>query len=228
MYVYPSILEKNKKLVFEKISRVSNLVDEVQIDICDGVFVPTKTAFYTGNKQDFIELREMLDRNKIEDFELDLMVDLSTKARRDKWISIIKTFRPRCTVFHLGSTIEWNEIIMGLLEKNKLVTTPGLAIHTHHTIQDVSTMLEKHPFAYVQVMGIDNVGFSGQRFSKKSLSLIKAIHKKHPEIHILVDGAVSLENAKLLREAGVDAVCPNSALFSSENIKETIKNISKA
>lgn len=228
MYVYPSILEKNKKLVFEKMSRVKGLVDEVQIDICDGVFVPSKTAFYTGNKQDFVELREMLDRNEIEDFELDLMIDLSTKAKRTKWVSIIKEFRPRCTVFHLGSTTEWSEIVIGLMEGKKLATTMGLSVHSHHTIKEISKMLDTHPFSYIQVMGIDKVGFSGQKLSKKSLALIKALHKKHPEMHILVDGGVSLETAKILREAGAHAVCPNSALFKSDNIKETIKKIANA
>jgi len=49
--VVPAILEQNLSDIVSKLKQVSGLVDLVQIDICDGDFVPSVTYGHKGDKR---------------------------------------------------------------------------------------------------------------------------------------------------------------------------------
>jgi ribulose-phosphate 3-epimerase len=77
------------------------------------------------------------------------------------------------------------------------------------------------PFAdkiqFIQLMGIDNVGFQHQAFDAKVIERVKAVREALPNLPISVDGGVSLDNATDLIDVGADRLVIGSAIFAAEN-----------
>ena len=80
----------------------------------------------------------------------------------------------------------------------------------------------------VLVMSV-NPGFGGQKFIKnmlkKSIKLKKEIHNKNLKVKIEMDGGINFENAKLVRDAGVDIIVSGTTIFKKNNgnYKKNIK-----
>ncbi|KKP76359.1 MAG: hypothetical protein UR72_C0002G0005 [Parcubacteria group bacterium GW2011_GWC1_35_21] len=78
--IIPAILPKNYEDLKNKIALVRGIVPVVQIDICDGIFVPSKTwPFSTGGAEDYNFHRILNEEEGMPfwediDFEFDLMV----------------------------------------------------------------------------------------------------------------------------------------------------------
>ena len=78
--IIPAILPKDYEDLKNKIALVRGVAPLVQIDICDGVFVPSKTwPFSTGGADDFNFHRILNEEEGMPfwediDFELDLLV----------------------------------------------------------------------------------------------------------------------------------------------------------
>jgi ribulose-phosphate 3-epimerase len=87
----------------------------------------------------------------------------------------------------------------------------------------IGTYREKIQF--IQLMGIDNVGFQHQAFDEKVLGKIKEVRIKFPGLPISIDGGVSLETAPELIAAGADRLVVGSAIFNAENPIEAIHNL---
>jgi len=74
-----------------------------------------------------------------------------------------------------------------------------------------------------------NPGFGGQKFIPtvidKAKELKNLIKKTNSNALIEVDGGVSEQNIKSLKDAGVDIVVAGSYLFKHQNISEAIKSL---
>ncbi len=212
-----AILEKSFDQLEKRLREARGIVDFMQIDICDGKFVPSKTVGSAGCAESFKRIAK-LTKNDI--LELDMMVDLDTTitGRFEKWMHAITLAKPSRTILHYGSTKRWNEVFKYLKGKGIKL---GLGVHLHHKNSDILKMLDKYPFSYVQVMGIEKVGFGGQKFSNKTYAKVRAIRKAKPKMDIAIDGAVKVENAKKLVKAGATRLSSGSGLFKyKDGIKE--------
>jgi pentose-5-phosphate-3-epimerase len=76
----PAILEKDFKKVEKKINLANGITKFVQVDICDGKFVPSKTIISNGNKKSFLKLKKISDK-KVK-LEIDMMVDLDLNFKK--------------------------------------------------------------------------------------------------------------------------------------------------
>ena len=56
---------------------------------------------------------------------------------------------------------------------------------------------------------------------------IKKIKSMYPNLRVQVDGGVTLENASLLKHAGVDRLVVGNALFESGDIMHTLNQFKK-
>ncbi len=76
-----------------------------------------------------------------------------------------------------------------------------------------------------------NPGFGGQKFIANTYNKVRQLRDliahKNPDCLIEVDGGVNVDNAPLLFEAGADVLVTGSAVFSSADPAETIKNLKK-
>ena len=76
-------------------------------------------------------------------------------------------------------------------------------------------------------MGIEKVGFGGQKISPKVFKKAKYFSEKFPNLPIQVDGGVKLENSKKLFENGVSKFVSGSGIFSEKNLGEIILSFKK-
>jgi ribulose-phosphate 3-epimerase len=71
-----------------------------------------------------------------------------------------------------------------------------------------------------------NPGFGGQQFIENSYRKIEELaemrERLNPELLIEVDGGVTLENARLLVNAGADVLVAGNSVFSDGNAMENI------
>lgn len=225
MEVIPAILVKDYEEMKNKIALVRGVVPLVQIDICDGVFVPSRTwPFNTGGANDFY-LQKILNEEigmpfwEEVDFELDLLVSDAVEN-----FDIYTKLGPKKIIFHLEAMKDREEF------KNFL---EGLDTYVRDSIEiGISTnpdtkVEEIFPFVnivdFVQLMGIDTIGFQNQEFDPKVLENIKTLKEKYPDLKISVDGGVNKNTAPMLADAGADSIVSGSAIFNSSDIIGTIQ-----
>jgi len=219
MKVVPAILEKNFDEIEKKISLVKDYADVVQIDICDGRFVKNTTWPFQsedGRLKKILAEEEGLPFWEDIDYEFDLMVN-NPESEIDNWVRA----GARRVVLHIESAP--SDKISEVIHEWKNAVDLSLAIGPATSLDNLYTYI--HEINFIQLMGIERIGFQGQKFDKRVLENIKKIKRDFPNIEITVDGGVNLEIAADLKEAGADRVAVGSALFGSENVREFINLI---
>jgi len=235
--VIPAILPENIEEIREKMSLVNGLVNIVQVDVCDGKFVPNTTWPYKnddeGSFEKIVGEEEGFPFWDSLDFEADLMVENPEEVVKE-WINA----GAKKLVFHIESSGD----IHGLLEKlrdeygytgdNPLSIDIGLALDVKTPNEAVYEFLSpqtdgKYLVDFVQFMGIDRVGFQGQEFDIEVLEKIKELRSNFPEIIISVDGGINLENAHEIIEAGANRLISGSAIFESGDVPGAIEEFSQ-
>jgi len=70
-------------------------------------------------------------------------------------------------------------------------------------------------------------GFGGQTFIENSLDKIRELYKikieNNYKYDIEVDGGVTLENVKIIKEAGANVIVAGSSIFKASDVRETIE-----
>ena len=106
----------------------------------------------------------------------------------------------------------------------------GLALNMDtpvETIHDSRFKILEDDIQFIQLMGIDHIGFQGQSFDEKVIGRIKQVRLKYPTIPISIDGGVSLENASELIAAGADRLVVGSAIFGADNPTEALEQFKR-
>ncbi len=220
--IIPAILAKTYDDLKDKIALVRGIAPIVQIDICDGNFINNKTWPYSDDShlQAILEEQEGMPFWEDIDFELDLMVSDAVEN-----FPFYMKLGPKRVVFHLEAqeNLEsFKDFLEGVDPYIHDAVDFGLSINPQTNIERIFPFVNYVDF--IQCMGIDNVGFQGQEFDAHDLAHIKILKEKFPGIIISVDGAVDFSTAPRLIEAGVDRLVIGSAIFRSNDIKETIKD----
>ncbi len=222
MHIIPAILPEDWKEVEEKVARVAKHAPWVQIDLCDGVFVPSKTWPYAqggwqATPQD-LELPFWQDVN----YEFDLMVSDPVSV-----VEKVMELGGMRAVIHVGSASE-EEILKVLRALEHYDMESVLAIHNDQPLEQLFALLGKdHQVHAVQCMGIANPGFQNEPFDERVLERIKTIKEKYPHMLVTVDGAVGFETVEPLVRAGADKLVVGSDIFESGDAIGTMKELEK-
>jgi ribulose-phosphate 3-epimerase len=225
--IIPAILPKDYEDMKNKIALVRGLVPIVQIDLCDGVYVPSKTwPFGTGGFEDFNFIKILNEEEGMPfwedvDFELDLMVSDAVTN-----FDIYTKLSPKRMIFHLesvGDLEEFKNFIEGMDVYIRDAIQIGVAIKTTTPLEQVFPLVNYVDF--IQCMGIEHIGFHGEPFDERVLGRIKTLKEKYPDLIISVDGAVGFETAKQLIDAGASRLTAGSVILKSENIRDTISEL---
>lgn len=223
--IIPAILPKNYEDLKNKIALVRGIVPVVQIDICDGIFVPSKTwPFSTGGAGDYNFQRILNEEEGMPfwenvDFELDLMV-----ADAVENFDIYTKLGARRIIFHIeavGDLKEFKNFLEGMDIYIREAMEIGLALNIKTPLEWIFPLINYVDF--VQCMGIDKVGFQGQEFDEKVLENIKTLRKKFPDLIISIDGGVNFETAPALINAGISRLIVGSSIFNTDDIIRTIE-----
>jgi ribulose-phosphate 3-epimerase len=202
MYIIPAIIPKNQTELTTKVKPLRGVVTHVQVDVCDGVFVKTKTQFHELPFLDEIE------------YELDLMIDQPEKS-----IETYIEMQPARIIIHLESVKHIPELFLPL-ERVRGIIEIGLAINNDTPEERIEPFLEDVDF--IQVMGIATIGSQGNSFDERCLERISYLHRKYPHLPLSVDGSVNQETVVRLRDAGATRFVAGSAVFGT---KDVVKNI---
>jgi len=236
--ILPAILEKNFSEIEKKILKVWEYVDLVQIDICDGKLTPSKTFASSGCfvsfekllkiKKKIWKLQEKKGLKKSFDIEIDLIVDMENgpKGRGDKFLNSIFSLNPKRIIFHFSGVKDWDKIF-SFFKENKMKTKIALGIWLSDDVKKINKLMEKYNFDYIQIMGIDKVGYGGQKLSKKIFKKIEYFSKKYPEKVIQIDGGVKITNVQKLKKFGASSFVVGSGIYKTKNIKNIIEEFKK-
>jgi ribulose-phosphate 3-epimerase len=222
--IIPAILPEDIDDLRAKVSLVKNSVKTVQIDLCDGKFVPSKTWPYNNKDRSFynkiLAEEEGLPFWQDMEYEFDLMVKNSTKDFQN-----IMKLGPSRLIFHFEAEEELEEFFKNLDPFYANHIPIAVAINTN---TDPNALLPFRDFiSYVQCMGIEKIGYQGEPFDPKVLEQIAGVRKIFPGMPISVDGAVSLKTAHDLIEAGATRLVIGSALFNEPDIRRALEDFKR-
>jgi len=222
--IIPAIMPVDFMDLKEKISLVSGVVPLAQVDVMDGKFVPGKTWPYKDVPDPDFEAILAEDVGFPHWEELDFEVDLMISRSEDVWQDWVKAGAKRI-IFHIESLAE-PERFLDEVRKNSVSSDSifyveiGLAIDIDTPNEILDAVISKVDF--IQCMGIATIGKQGEPFDARVLEKINDLRNKYPDLIISVDGGVSLGTVFSLIEAGANRFVVGSAIFESDNIKETI------
>ena len=209
--IAPSILSADFSKLGEEIKAVEQAgADWIHIDVMDGRFVPNITIGPVVVKS----IRKTTNLP----FDVHLMIVEPEKyidSFIDAGADIITLHFEACT--HIHRAVEY------IKSKGKCA---GVSINP---ATPVSMLTEILPYVDLVLIMSVNPGFGGQRYIPTSTEKIKQLkniinNMELPPL-IEVDGGVTVENAKEIKDAGVDVLVAGSTIFKSENYKETISKL---
>jgi ribulose-phosphate 3-epimerase len=211
--IIPAILPKSLEDLTAHVERVHTVAPWIQIDVVDGTFAHNKTWPYSdpASFERIISGEEGLPFWDTCDFEFDLMVE-HPEHEATKFVSV-GAMRLVVHASSAGALTALQE-----LQSYRMADLPievGVALRTHASAEDLKNF--EGLFDYVQVMGIDKVGFQGEAFDDQALSLVAAVHAMHPSLPVQVDGGVKLENIEAIVRAGATRLVAGSAIFDAED-----------
>ncbi len=212
--IAPSILSADFSKLGEEIKNVVAAgADYIHIDVMDGRFVPNITIGPCVVKS----IRNLTDIP----FDVHLMI-----IEPEKYINAFVEAGADIITVHLEATIHLHRLVEYIKSKGKCA---GVSINP---ATPVESLIEIIPFVDLILIMSVNPGFGGQKFIPTTLEKIKKLKEVISQYEIKplieVDGGVNLENAKLLKDAGVDILVAGSAIFNSENYEATIKGLKYA
>ncbi|MBX2817043.1 MAG: ribulose-phosphate 3-epimerase [Saprospiraceae bacterium] len=102
----------------------------------------------------------------------------------------------------------------------------GVALNPHTSVSSIEHVLED--LDLICLMSV-NPGFGGQKFIYQTIPKIRELKARLVErnlnCHIEIDGGVGLQNAEQILKAGATVLVAGSAVFRSDNPRETIKEL---
>lgn len=119
-----------------------------------------------------------------------------------------------------------NHLHRNMQQIRSLGMKAGVALNPHTPVSSLSDIL--HDIDLVCLMSV-NPGFGGQKFIPYTLEKIKQLRKMIDErglnVHIEIDGGVTLENAPSIIAAGADVLVAGNTVFKSADPKATIAQL---
>lgn len=208
----PSILAADFSKLGEQVLLLKEGGTEyIHIDVMDGMFVPN-ISFGFPVIQSIRGLTNQV-------FDVHLMIQEPIR-----YVQEFKNIGADILTVHAEACTHLHRTISAIQEAGMRA---GIALNPATPVSVLENVLEMADL--VLIMSV-NPGYGGQKFihqSKEKIRALKQIRKEHNySFEIEVDGGVSLENAEILQEAGVDVFVVGTQMFKG-NIVENIKRFNE-
>jgi len=234
MKIIPASLRANLNEIVKDISNLNQVSDLVSIDLCDGIFVSSTT--WLPNEKDLNEKQkdkkifaEIIQNQNLE-LEFDLMViDLP------KYLNLVLELGASRVVIHsndakvISACIDLirkrheehqaNFTEKNIVNFNFINFKLGLCSDQENILQEFASQIN-----YIQIMGIEKLGFQQQPFAENTLQKIQNLRKFYDGI-IQIDGGMNLINIRKCLVAGANNFVVGSAIFDHDNPAENYKKI---
>lgn len=207
--ISPSILSCDFTNIREQFKQLNEAgVDYIHVDVMDGMYVPN-ISFGPAIISQLRELTEI-------PFDVHLMIE-----EPERYIDDFVKAGANIITVHPSTTKHLNRTLNLIKEKG---IKAGIAINPHEDINILNYTIDD--LDLVLLMSV-NPGFGGQKFIdsmyEKIIQTREFINKRKPECILEVDGGIKLENAKKVYNSGANLLVAGSAIFQSNDIKETIE-----
>jgi ribulose-phosphate 3-epimerase len=192
-HIVPAILTENPVILEAMLRRAEEFADWVQIDIMDGVFVPSRSI--TSN--DIFDIKPKMA------WEAHLMVQEPVKYLKG---------------FHLAGArrivVHYEAVKDCVIEDhiNSMGMEAGLAINPETPLEVLSPQVIRR-LDSVLFMAV-HPGFYGAKFIPEVLDKISSFRAIYPDVNIAIDGGVKANNVALVAASGVNEICVGSAVFA--------------
>ena len=209
--IAPSLLSAN----FNNLQADCNMLNESQadwfhLDVMDGRFVP--------NISFGPMIIEFIRKTTTKVCDVHLMIEEPEKLTeqfKNAGADILSVHIEACK--HLHRNIQ---------QIKSLGMKAGVAINPHTPVESLQDILAD--IDLVCMMSV-NPGYGGQKFIPHTYEKIKTLRKMINErglnVHIEIDGGVTLENAQAILAAGADVLVAGNTVFKSADPKATIAKL---
>lgn len=207
----PSILSADFSNLLEDVKKVENAGCEyLHIDVMDGHFVPNITIGPL--------VVESLRKHSNMVFDTHLMIE-----NPDNYIEAFAKAGSDLIVVHQEACKHLHRTIQGIKNLN---VKAGVALNPATPVETIKHVLKDLDMVLIMTV---NPGFGGQSFIEGMLDKIKElrcmIKDMGLEVDIQVDGGIKEENIHKVVEAGANIIVAGSAIFGSNDIPQTVKNL---
>lgn len=209
MKLAPSILSADFAKLLDDVKKIeAGGADYIHVDVMDGHFVP--------NISFGAPVMKCLNGKTSVPYDVHLMIE-----NPDDYIEDFVTAQTEYITVHQEACRHLHRTIQNIKSKG---VKAGVSINPATPVETLSCILEDVDL--VLIMSV-NPGFGGQKFIPSAVSKVKelAALKKERNLNFVIeiDGGVTLDNAKMLEEAGVELAVAGSAVFKTEDPAETVK-----
>jgi len=213
--IVPAILPKDFSALKTQVQKVADKAPVIQLDLCDGRFVPTTTwPFETKDVAgEVLELKKLLGKSQL---ELDCMVVHSKEI-----CELLYDLPIKRVLIHTELAVETRHKPFADMLRARGIEV-GFAISLHSFIESLEPYCADVERQLIQVMGIARIGFQGQPIDERVFPRLRALRARYPRAILSVDGGVSRAQAARLLQAGANRLVVGSALFSSPDIDEAL------
>lgn len=207
----PSILSAD----FSKLGQQTELVEKagahfIHVDVMDGHFVPNISFGSTV-------MKSLLGKTKLP-FDVHLMIE-----NPDRYLEDFVTDNTEYITVHVEACPHLHRTIQHI---KSLGIKAGVSLNPATPISSLEAIIED--LDLVLIMSV-NPGFGGQKYISSATEKIKELkmmkHSRNPNLEIEIDGGITLENIKVVTDAGVDIVVVGSSLFGAPDIEKRVKEL---
>tara|TARA_B100000745_G_scaffold205743_1_gene136009 strand:+ start:616 stop:1281 length:666 start_codon:yes stop_codon:yes gene_type:complete len=208
--VQPAVMADEWVLLMASITRV-DFASHIQIDVMDGILVPSTSFPYNETNLEGRKLPEGVD------FEAHLMV-VNPEAMG---IAFIQAGCRRITAQLEG----FGTGIVDVIQRWRIAGAEavGISIMLDTPLTHIDELIPH--IDSLQIMSIASIGYQGHAFDERALIRIRELSKRYPDVIIAVDGGVNESNIHLVTAAGADVIGVGSALMRTDNPKETYTHL---
>lgn len=189
MKIVPALLARNSTELKKQYKHLAGLFDYLQLDICDGRFVSTRTRIRPSCLKNILKPKDKL--------EIHLMVS-DVPRYIDSWA---KEKRVKKIIWHYEALPdkEANICLVKYLKTKKIKS--GLAINPATRLDKIKNLISI--FDTIQIMSV-TPGKQNQLFKSQALAKIKKFHRLYPTKNIAVDGGINNKNIAKIKKAAIN------------------------
>lgn len=242
MQIIPGILESSFNAIQSRVEEVSHSVQKVHVDICDGVFVPSKTWPYsgmiTGRIEENFQIKQLMSEDiglplwdRIE-YQFDLMI-------KDPWrtVALWAQIGASSVVIHPTSCESIDKVVTTINLAQEFLLDVYLAYtydewkevnSTPEKVAETVDLFTKHGVKGIQCMTIQKIGVQGQNFDERweGEMIRQNLFFRDANLSIQIDGGIheGIEEkyGDAVFEMDADSVVIGSGIFAEGNPTENI------